>query len=479
MPKKTFNENTDSQNAVSEKKTDGAAPQVRSSGRPPLGFVPTDPALAGRMMSGEFIGFDIDDDAPKPRARKKRILVKDYGEAALCHKAGSGLMQELMMAWPPEDARMLYAMALLLASSDETVIPDLSLPYETSFVSELYQGLDLSKEAVIAFLRKIGDDESLIRKFMSRRLQSFSDSVLIVDGMLRSADHEPEGLSQDQLMSGICPVPLCLGVMYAWSFDEDEPAALWPYPGSFLNDSKAAEFMADLLIEDAIVLLDKGFFTEVLYRDPAPHDGRAYIAPLDAGSSVAVRNNLLGGEEQIAEHCGLPVLGKKVKTKGREFLYCFRFSAASPAETAAASQLSMAQGRFSKAHFGMAAPFLSTVCFRSKFDMNLLPLYEIFEGRKDREQLINERGSFPITASWNDDSYCIAMGAELVNFLRSVIAARARNCLLKTLPEKKLSLKEAFRLLSRYKKVKTSAKAEWESAVMPEAASELAGKLGI
>ena len=131
------------------------------------------------MMSGEFIGFDIDDDAPKPRARKKRILVKDYGEAALCHKAGSGLMQELMMAWPPEDARMLYAMALLLASSDETVIPDLSLPYETSFVSELYQGLDLSKETVIAFLRKIGDDESLIRKFMSRRLQSFSDSVLI------------------------------------------------------------------------------------------------------------------------------------------------------------------------------------------------------------------------------------------------------------------------------------------------------------
>lgn len=112
-------------------------------------------------------------------------------------------------------------------------------------------------------------------------------------------------------MSGICPVPLCLGVMYAWSFDEDEPAALWPYPGSFLNDSKAAEFMADLLIEDAIVLLDKGFFTEVLYRDPAPHYGRAYIAPLDAGSSVAVRNNLLGGEEQIAEHCGLPVLGKR------------------------------------------------------------------------------------------------------------------------------------------------------------------------
>lgn len=141
---KTFNENTDSQNAVSEKKTDGAAPQVRSSGRPPLGFVPTDPALAGRMMSGEFIGFDIDDDAPKPRARKKRILVKDYGEAALCHKAGSGLMQELMMAWPPEDARMLYAMALLLASSDETVIrtfpslmrPPLSLSFTRGSISQ-------------------------------------------------------------------------------------------------------------------------------------------------------------------------------------------------------------------------------------------------------------------------------------------------------------------------------------------------------
>lgn len=71
-----------------------------------------------------------------------------------------------------------------------------------------------------------------------------------------------------------------------------------------------------------------------------------------------------------------------MKTKGREFLYCFRFSAASPAETAAASQLSMAQGRFSKAHFGMAAPFLSTVCFRSKFDMNLLPYTRFLQGER-------------------------------------------------------------------------------------------------
>lgn len=49
-------------------------------------------------------------------------------------------MQELMRFWPSEDARMLYAMALLLASSDEAVLPGLSLAYETSFVSELYQG---------------------------------------------------------------------------------------------------------------------------------------------------------------------------------------------------------------------------------------------------------------------------------------------------------------------------------------------------
>lgn len=189
----------------------------------------------GRPVAGSGLtGFDISDETPqggaKSKSRRKKVLVKDYGCMALCHHAGSGLMQELMRFWPSEDARMLYAMALLLASSDEAVLPGLSLAYETSFVSELYQGLDLSAGAVTAFLERTGQDESRIIEFMKWRADAYGKGGLIIDGMLRRSDHEPDDLPEDVLMSGLCPAPLRLGVMYAWSMEEDEPAALQPYP---------------------------------------------------------------------------------------------------------------------------------------------------------------------------------------------------------------------------------------------------------
>lgn len=438
----------------------------------------------GRPVAGSGLtGFDISDETPqggaKSKSRRKKVLVKDYGCMALCHHAGSGIMQELMRFWPSEDARMLYAMALLLASSDEAVLPGLSLAYETSFVSELYQGLDLSAGAVTAFLERTGQDESRIIEFMKWRADAYGKGGLIIDGMLRRSDHEPDDLPEDVLMSGLCPAPLRLGVMYAWSMEEDEPAALQPYPGSLLDDSLAASFMGELFISNGIMFLDKGFWTDVLYRDTPVYGDITYILPLDPGSQAAERYKMLHFDSQIARHHGAPVLGKKEKTKSSGFLYSFNIAGMSPADYAASFQLSKDRSRFGGPGSGDRKPLSYTFCFKSKADLNLRGLYELFIGREEREDLINERGSFPVTAAWNDESYSRAMGAELVNFLRSVISARVRNLLIEKLPEKNLTEKEAFRLLSKCRKVRTAGKGDWNTAVMPEPALKLAEALGL
>lgn len=115
---------------------------------------------------------------------------------------------------------------------------------------------------------------------MKWRADAYGKGGLIIDGMLRRSDHEPDDLPEDVLMSGLCPAPLRLGVMYAWSMEEDEPAALQPYPGSLLDDSLAASFMGELFISNGIMFLDKGFWTDVLYRDTPVYGDITYILPL-------------------------------------------------------------------------------------------------------------------------------------------------------------------------------------------------------
>ena len=120
----------------------------RTSRRKGKRVVPVDIGMVGEIVDGRFVEI-------KPVARKKRVDIKDFGEVTLCNKMGRDLLDELRAVWPLDDAKRLYAIALLRAAYGNVKNRDLQMHYETSFASEMYPGVHLSEQAVSAYLLEI------------------------------------------------------------------------------------------------------------------------------------------------------------------------------------------------------------------------------------------------------------------------------------------------------------------------------------
>lgn len=119
----------------------------RTSRRVGKRVLPVDIEQVGEIIDSKFIKCS----ATKP-VKRRSVEIKDYGEVALCHKHGAGLFEELASVWNIQDAKKLYAIALLRSAYGDIKNRDLAMHYATSFVSEMFPGIGLSEQAVSEFL---------------------------------------------------------------------------------------------------------------------------------------------------------------------------------------------------------------------------------------------------------------------------------------------------------------------------------------
>ena len=80
----------------------------RTSRRVGKRVLPVALGQVSEIIDGKF----VECAAAKP-VRKRTVEIKDYGEVAMCHKHGRDLLDELAGVWNIQDAKRLYAIALL------------------------------------------------------------------------------------------------------------------------------------------------------------------------------------------------------------------------------------------------------------------------------------------------------------------------------------------------------------------------------
>ena len=91
----------------------------------------------------------------------------------------------------------IYCISLLRVCDKGIRDFELKEAYETSFLSELYPGVSLSKNTVSTFLNDLGKTMSRIVTFMRNRTASVSlDHHLLVDGTLKSDESKVNSLSR-------------------------------------------------------------------------------------------------------------------------------------------------------------------------------------------------------------------------------------------------------------------------------------------
>lgn len=187
---------------------------------------PVNGPTIGHIIDGRFI--PLPEKEPEKTASAPADM-KDWGNAVLCDRLFKDVMQELLASFSQEDAEKIYCIAVLRACHEGIRDCELKDAYESSFLSELYPGADLSEEGVRTFLKSLGRTSSCIASFMQKRASSAGDHHLLI-GCVQKLDESEAGTLLGLTTNAATRESRAASVLYAFDLDETELVCTGPIP---------------------------------------------------------------------------------------------------------------------------------------------------------------------------------------------------------------------------------------------------------
>lgn len=155
--------------------------------------LPVNGPTIGHIIDGVYV--PIDKKVPN-NVSISPIDLKDWANIILCDRLFSDIREELSAVYSQTDLMKIYCISILRVCDPGIKNYELKEAYETSFLSELYPGIALSKNTVSTFLNDMGKAVSKIVRFMQNRTAAVSmDHHLLVDGTLKSDESKVNSLS--------------------------------------------------------------------------------------------------------------------------------------------------------------------------------------------------------------------------------------------------------------------------------------------
>lgn len=119
------------------------------------------------------------------------------------------------------------------------------------------------------------------------------------------------------------------------------------------------------------------------------------------------------------------------------------------------------------------------IVFKSKRNPEPLTVYLAYSQRWMIETMFNLYKNIIDRNTVNVHTDYRVYATELINFLSVIITSRVKNEIIKKELNKKYSYKQVFRMLSKYKKVRTDKGGQWEDATKLKYIEELVTTLGV
>ena len=432
-----------------------------------------DLGTVGEIIDGRYVAKEV--SSPK---NKKSIDIKDYGEVALCNKHGKDLLDELAKVWDLNDAKRLYTIALLRAAYGDVKDRDLMLQYATSFASEIVPGVHLSEDAVSAFLQEIGQAYSLICGFMRSRTGAFAGKDIVVDGMLKNYNSQ-EGYMSEFSRKARTKGSKDLSLLYAFSPETKEPIAAKPYPGNMLDQTSINNFISENKIVNGMMIFDKGFYNGGLFEKIDRMEGLSYLIPLKQNSAFIKNYGMDNPTEHLKGYTDATILYKKVRMSNGKYLYAFRNPKMAYEQEVAYVQQEQRKETFDSGRYMEKKSLFGLIVFKSKKDLDPLTIYLAYAQRWQIETMFNLYKNIIDRDTVNVHTDYRVYATEFINFLSVIITTRVKNEMAKKELNQKYSYKQIFRMLSKYKKVRTDKNGKWEDVTKLKYVEELTQTLDV
>ena len=285
--------------------------------------LPVNGPTIGHIVDGAYV--PIAKSAPQDVSLSP-IDLKDWASVVLCDRLFKSIQDELFAVYSQSDAMKIYCISLLRVCDKGIRDFELKEAYETSFLSELYPGVSLSKNTVSTFLNDLGKTMSRIVTFMRNRTASVSlDHHLLVDGTLKSDESKVNSLS-DFSRKARTKGTRDISVLFAFDLEAMEPVCSKCFPGNMLDATSYEAFIKENQITKGIIVGDKGFPESAAHEEFESHPDLHYLNPIKRNSKLIARHFMLDFTAILPGFEGITY--RKEKCVGIDkWLYSYRSSA--------------------------------------------------------------------------------------------------------------------------------------------------------
>lgn len=439
-------------------------------------IVPVETGRLGKIENGKYIPMPEVSKGEKGRTQGEanemnygNVEIKASAMVELAHRFGKDVLSDLEKVYAPNQARLIYGIALLRASYGNVVSRDLDFRYRTSMASEFEElkEIRLSEKSVSEILELVGLHPNMEDSFFKLRLDKLVPGARIaVDGMLKDCNITTSTYcqwSRKARKKGTKDI----SILYAFDIASSLPITMMLFKGNELDQTAYDTFVEKFKDrKDVVVIADKGF-------DKSKSKSKtSYIIPLKRNSPVAKE-----ALKSISERLGMrdrEVLCGKTRI-GDRYYYAYK-----DLETESKEKNSFYKSKnFTMKEYNSKMDSFGTIVFESDLDLDKLTVYKCYEDRWTIETFFNFYKDILERSKVNVQGDGSVQGSEFVNFLASLIAMQIK----KLFVEKKLDEHYSYRQLNDYlldvKKIKRPSDGKWIQANQLKYVQDILTLLGL
>lgn len=419
--------------------------------------LPVNGPTIGHIVNGQYIPRE---DDTKANVSLSNINLKDWGNIVLCDKLFETIKTELLAVYNLHDALKLYCIAILRVCEPGIKDYELKEAYESSFLSEFYPGVALSKNTVSTFLKNLGKTYARIITFMKNRAAAVSlDHHLLIDGTLKTNDSKVNSFSDFSFKSRVRG-GRDISILYAFDLEVMEPVCSQCFPGNMLDATAYEDFISRNGITKGIIVGDKGFPESAAHEHFVLHPDLHYLNPIKRNSKLISRHEMLEFTGILDGFEG--VTFRKEKCQGTlKWLYSFRDSKLAAEEERNWLKNAKKTGDYSLEVLRAKQRTFGTIVLECDLDLPPKVAYQAYSERWQIEIVMRYYKSaceFDETRVHSDYS---VIGSEFCDFLATVLTFR----LIKEFNKRELletrTYKKVMAILDRAKKVQKEGE-EWQ-----------------
>ena len=445
--------------------------------------IPVELGTIGEIINNQYVEI-----RKEPRKKKTDIDIKDYGVHALFNNTCSQLFIDLNNVFDTDIAKRIYIIALLRAIDNDIRNRDISLSYETSFLSELFPSLALTENTISKLLTKIGMEYRYIHRFITNRVKLFENKTQIINGTLvdnNSKENSFSEFSRKAKTKGSKDLTL----VYSFDIETKEPIAMRTYAGNMLDSTSITDFLNTFEIKKALLVLDKGFYTKDNIKEFNLIEELSYIVPLKNSSKLIKESNILNTLNKHLKGYDEMVLYEKIKLEENKFLYAFKNLKDEYEQKLSYIAFNDKNDNFDGDKYNEKNNTFGVIVFESNKDLNPLEVYLAYLKRWEIEMMFKMMKEVLDLDTVNVHNDYSVIATEFINYISVIMAQRVKQLLrtqkITTKNKKDISISEAYsykqtmRYLSKLKKVRFGDSDKWVTIKSLKYINELGTILGI